>query len=335
MHLKVADRIELQDVEGGPRAVIAEPAMLALYERIDRLADLPLPVLVFGETGVGKELIARALHDRGARADERFEAVNCGAFPDTLVESLLFGHERGTFTGAEGPKTGLVLAAGDGTLFLDEIGELPLTAQASLLRVLSEGTVRPLGSTSEQPVTARIVAATHRDLEKMCDEGTFRRDLYFRLAGITLEVPPLRERPEELELLVRHFLELTNRRYGTRVRGWTAAAMARLRRYRWPGNVRELRSVVEMAAVFADGPDLDISDLPDVVNTPRITVEPSEGDDLKSRLRRFEADQIVSALTLTGGNQTAAAERLGVPLRTLVHKIKSLGIRRDWRVASV
>ncbi len=307
--------------------------MVELYDRVDRVAPMEMPVLIRGETGAGKELVARALNERSGRGEEALEALNCGAFPPHLVESLLFGHERGCFTGASERSTGLIVAAGTGTLFLDEVGELAPTAQAALLRVLSEGTVRPLGATEELPVRARIVAATHRDLEAMCDAGTFRRDLYFRLARVTLYVPPLRERVDELEPLVDRFIQSANEKYGMQVRSCSPEALAVLRRYGWPGNVRELHAVIEEAMVFCDDDQLGVDDLParlvaPVVEDRSSALELRDGEDLRTRVRRYEADLIASTLDATGGNQKSAAEALQIPLRTLVHKIKSLGIRR-------
>ncbi|MEQ8272273.1 MAG: sigma 54-interacting transcriptional regulator [Deltaproteobacteria bacterium] len=303
--------------------------MASLYARVDRLARWPKPVLIRGETGVGKELVAHALHERGPRQAAPFEAVNCGALPPNLVEATLFGHTRGSFSGAVEDHPGLIVAAGVGTLFLDEVGDLPMPAQAALLRVLSEGMVRAVGATYEVAVRARVVAATNRDLDAMCRAGTFREDLYFRLAGITLEVPPLRERVAEIRALVEQTIEVTNATVPTCVRGVSPGALHLLERYRWPGNVRELKGVVERAMVFCDTPQLEPRNLPPAIvdgSKQHRTGEAVTGDDLKSRVRRFEAEVIVGKLN-EGLTQAEAARQLGVPLRTLVDKMKRLGIR--------
>lgn len=317
-----------------PAPVVLAPSMEALYDRVDRLASLPMPVLIRGETGAGKELVARALHYGGSRANEPMEAVNCGAFPPNLVESMLFGHVRGSFTGAVESATGLIEAAGTGTLFLDEIGELPPTAQASLLRVLSEGTVRPVGATKETRVEARIVAATHRNLEKMVEAGTFRQDLYYRLAGITLEVPPLRERVEEIAPLAEQLMASINTSNGTRIRRCAPEALALLKAYAWPGNVRELRSVMEEAMAFCDEEVLRAAHLPSRVrsrseSSGAVCEMPElDGDDLRSRVKRYEAELIVAKLNEASWSQSKAARELGLPPRLLLERMQTLGIRK-------
>ena len=330
--------------------VIFSPAMRQIYETVERLAKTHVPVLIHGETGTGKELVARAIHERGARRSNRICCVNCGAVPNQLVESILFGHERGAFSGAERAAKGVFEEADGGTVLLDEIGELPLSAQAALLRVLENKRVTPVGSTEERVLDVRIIAATHCDLEAMCREGRFRYDVWFRLNTVVLELPPLRERREEIPALVERFIEQSN---SSHVVGIEDDALEMLENYHWPGNIRELRNVVERAVVLAHGSSITINDLPQrvrdemsegthglmTVSQPgigstklhAIDAEPAEDGqvepgDFKARVQRFELQLIKSALDDTGGNQTRAAKRLGIPLRTLVRKIKTYGL---------
>jgi two-component system response regulator HydG len=228
-------------------------AMQALYRRIEQVAPLDVPVLIQGESGTGKELVATAVQRLSARRDRRHQIVNCGAIPRELLFSELFGHEPGAFTGAVGRKVGLLAAAAGGTLFLDEVGELPLEAQTMLLRFLQHGEVRPLGSTRTTRVDVRLISATHRDLKAAVEQGVFRDDLRYRLRRGMLRVPPLRERREDISLLVEHFRRAINRRWKLAVEGITPEAMARLEAYPWPGNVRELETVLEQAMIFQGG----------------------------------------------------------------------------------
>jgi DNA-binding NtrC family response regulator len=317
----------------GEPPVAESSAMRRLLEEVDRLAAAPLPVLVYGETGSGKEIVARALHERGPRRSSPLVSVNCGAIPAQLVESTLFGHVKGAFTGAERTSDGVFIAADGGTVLLDEIGELPPAAQVVLLRVLESRRVVRVGSTEEIPVDVRVIAATHRDLDAMCEAGAFRRDLLFRLEVATLRVPPLRERKDEIPALAQRFLDAAAG--GSRRLSFTAGAMDLLLRHTWPGNVRELRNAVERAAVIARGDTVDVEDLPQRLRqgaepapTRAPDAEPGEDGDLRARMRRYEIRLIVEALRRDGGNQTHAARRLGLPLRTLVHRMKLLGIRK-------
>jgi transcriptional regulator with PAS, ATPase and Fis domain len=302
--------------------------------------------LLHGETGTGKEVVARAIHEQSERRARPMICVNCGAIPLQLLESTLFGHERGAFTGASQQQKGVFEAADQGTVFLDEIGELPAVAQAALLRVLETKRVVRVGSTREVEVDVRVIAATHRDLEAMCETSAFRLDLLYRLNAMTLVIPPLRERPEEIVPLVECFLEQANRDHGRHVRGIDPGALSLLERYPWPGNVRELRNAIERAVVIAEGDMIAPQDLPERVRAatrlgalaPPAVDEREDGraspgqqgaeGDLRASLLRYEADLIVGALRDAGWNQTEAARRLGVPLRTLVHKLKALGIRK-------
>lgn len=235
--------------------------MQALFRRIERAAPIDVPVLILGESGTGKELVARAIQRLSSRRERRFEVVNCGALPRELLLSELFGHERGAFTSAVVRKVGLLAVANAGTLFLDEIGELPPEAQAMLLRFLQEGEVRPVGSTETARVNVRLIAATHRDLEAMKAQGSFREDLYYRLRRVVLEIPPLRARREDIPLLVEHIRRGVNRRYGLAVEGIDRPALLALDHAPWSGNVRELEAVVEQAMIFRGSGWVNVGDL--------------------------------------------------------------------------
>lgn len=342
--------------------------MRAVWEMVDRVASATLPVLVHGETGSGKEVVARALHERSSRREGPLRSVNCAAIPQTLVESVLFGHERGAFTGADRATKGLFEQAHGGTLLLDEVGELPAGAQAALLRVLETKRLVRVGGDREIQVDVRVVAATHRDLEAMAAQNTFRMDLYYRLQGVTLVVPPLRERPDEVRPLADAFLRDACRENGRTVRGFDPMALAALGRWRWPGNVRELKNVVERAVVIARGDVITLADLPDrlreaesggggfaargsvapqpaasgpsvaappVPPSSPVVDEPNDGSvDYKERLRRemsrYERQLIVDALARAGGNVTNAATALKIPVRTLTHKMQALGIKKKF-----
>lgn len=319
--------------------VLASAAMLELYQLIDKVAVSELPVLIAGETGSGKELVARAVHERGPRRRGPLKAVNCGALPDNLIESQLFGHERGAFTGADAAHPGLFEQAHGGTVFLDEVGELSASAQAALLRVLETRRVTRVGGTEERPVDVRVVAATHRDLHADARGGAFREDLLYRLDGMTLIVPPLRHRVEEIMPLAARFLADAGRASASPVTRIDTDARHRLEQHDWPGNVRELRNVVERAVVLCTSEVIGIDDLPERLQgasqTPIARSEPPGGDGgagFKDRVRRYEVDLIIDALRRAGGNQTAAAKSLGMPLRTLVHKIKTYGIKKSFGV---
>jgi DNA-binding NtrC family response regulator len=330
------------------RTTSSSRAMIRVFSTVTKLARSPIPVLLLGETGTGKEIVARAIHERSPRRARPMVCVNCGAIPPQLVESTLFGHERGAFTGAGQQQRGLFEAADGGTVLLDEVGELPPAAQAALLRVLETRRVVRVGSSREIDVDVRVVAATHRDLEAMCASGGFRLDLLYRLNAMTLTIPPLRARPEEIEPLALRFLQQANKANGLAIRGIEAEALALLQSYRWPGNARELRNAIERAVIVAEGEWIADRDLPERVcgasarepsparEAATFGEEPAAGaggsaggaDSFRTRLLRYEAELIVEALRDSGWNQTEAAHALGMPLRTLVHKIKTLGIKR-------
>jgi two-component system, NtrC family, response regulator AtoC len=308
-------------------------AVQEVLRQVRKVAPTRATVLVTGESGTGKELVARAIHDLSPRAAMPFVAVNCGAIPAELIESELFGHVRGAFTDASRDKKGLAAEADGGTLFLDEIGELPLPLQVKLLRFLEDGQVRRVGDVRSEKVDVRVVAATARDLSRATREGLFREDLFYRLNVVTLRLPALRERPEDVPTLVEHFLTKHRRlRPEAPLRGTSTEALDILRAYRWPGNVRELEHAVERATVLADGPLVEEGDLPDDVRafrgTPRAVPRPGGDLSVKRAFRELEEQLIRDALERTGGNRTRAAELLELSYRALLYKIKEYGIDR-------
>jgi DNA-binding NtrC family response regulator len=300
------------------------PAMLALLERIGRVANSPAPVLITGETGSGKELVARAVHEASGR--DPFLPVNCGALPESLIESELFGHVRGAFSGADRDKIGLFEAAAGGTLFLDEIGELPLSLQPKLLRALESGEIRPVGGTEPRTMDVRVVAASHRDLEAAVAEGDFRDDLYWRLHVLHLEVPPLRARAEDIGFLAQIGLNRLNSREKRRELRVDEATLPFLRRHPWPGNVRQLFNVLEGAAAFCTGSRILPEHLP-----PEFLREPDEEGaegapaGAERTLAEVERDHILRVLEASGGNKTLAARTLGIPRRTLYRRLEEYG----------
>jgi len=291
-------------------------------------------------------VVASALHRASARRDKPFRAINCAAIPETLVASVLFGHEKGAFTGATVTAKGVFEEADGGTVLLDEIGELSATIQAALLRVLETKCVARVGSQKELKLDTRILAATHRDLEQMVEQHAFRHDLLFRLNAIVLQVPPLRERQEEIAPLAEHFMRVAAAKFGVGEKSISPEALDQLLAYSWPGNVRELRNVIERAVILSDGPSLMPDHLPDGVRrgcsdgTSRTALPPPPppstatlpfpgGEAYKDRVREYEVQMIREGLRRADGNQTRAAELLRIPLRTLVHKMKLYGLRRS------
>ena len=297
------------------------PAMRRVFDVIRQVAPTRTTVLITGESGTGKELVARAIHQNSPRKAARFVAINCAALPATLLESELFGHERGAFTGATQRRAGLLQAANGGTLFIDEIGELEPAMQVKLLRAIETRLVTPLGSTREEPVDLRILAATHQDLDKRVQEGRFREDFLYRLRVVTLHLPPLRERREDIPLLARAFLEQAVRENGLPARRFNPESLSRLSSYGWPGNVRELRNVVESAAVLSVDETIGIEDLP----APLIERPPAAAGGLfhvGMTMDDLERLAILETLRASGGNRTKAAETLAISLRTLQRKLK-------------
>ncbi len=295
--------------EPAKHTLSVDPNMCRSVELADRAAQSDLPVLIVGETGVGKELLARRIHEQSKRAEGAFVAVNCGSIAESLAEATLFGHERGAFTGAEARRAGLFEAGHGGTLFLDEVGELSVTTQARLLRVLEEKKVTRVGATRPVDVDVRVVSATHRDLDRMVHEGMFRQDLLYRLDVLRIRVPPLRERPDDIVWLAERFLA----EHGPlRV---DAPAKERLRQHAWPGNVRELRNAVARAAALRQTDVLGPDDF-------ELADAPGGGGALRGRVADAEREAIVAALDACGGNQTQAARRLGVSRRALIYKME-------------
>ncbi len=281
------------------------------------------PVLILGETGTGKELIARALHYDGFRRAAPFIEVNCGALPDNLIESELFGHERGAFTGANTRKAGLFQSADGGTLFLDEIGEAPLSVQVKLLKALEESVVRPVGSVRDRRIDVRIIAATNVSLQDKVDAGEFRGDLLYRLNTLVLDVPPLRERGDDISVLAEAFLDEFRSRYGRTGQRFSEEALEALRSHAWPGNVRELRNVIEQACMLSPGRLIDAADL----NLRRVAPPLSTAEE-ESSLNSVERTLITGALKRNGGNVTLAARALGISRDTLRYRMEKHGIRR-------
>jgi two-component system response regulator AtoC len=305
-------------------------AIQKVLRLIDKVADYRTTVLIQGESGTGKELVARALHKRSSRAPQPFVAINCGAIPEALMESELFGHKRGAFTDAHSDKRGIFQEADGGTLFLDEIGELTSALQVKLLRALQEGTVRPLGSTKDVSVDVRVVAATVRDLRAEVAAGRFREDLYYRLNVLLIQVPPLRERLDDVPMLIDHFIVRNNARLGTRITGIDPRARKLLLAYHWPGNVRELENLIERAEVLAEQDVLSQSDIPErLQESPDVTARVLHGGELsiKKASREIEEALIRRALEKTRGNRTAAARLLEISHRALLYKIKDYGVQ--------
>jgi transcriptional regulator of acetoin/glycerol metabolism len=305
---------------GAPAGSVPDGAMDRLYRLVDLIAASPINVLVTGETGAGKEVVAEAIHRRSPRAARPLVKLHCAALPDHLLESELFGFEKGAFTGATAPKMGLLESAQGGTVFLDEIGDMPLTTQVKLLRVIESREVHRLGALKPRAVDVRFIAATHRDLRAATADGGFRQDLYFRLNGITLTVPPLRERPADIEALAVKFAHDAFDAVARARVPLSADAVALLRAHAWPGNVRELKNVVERAVALTRGPAIGARELMlDGAADP----PPERGGEAGS-----ERARILEALAACAGNQTEAAKRLGIARRTLVNRIEALGIPR-------
>ena len=306
------------------------PRMQQLYEMIGRVAATKTNVLIVGESGTGKELVARAIHAESDRADKSFVALNCAAIPENLLESELFGHVKGAFTGAVGNKAGLFELADLGTLFLDEVGELTPPLQVKLLRAIQEKTIRRVGGTSDRRVDVRILAATNRRLEDEVSAGRFREDLYYRLNVIQLPLPPLRERMEDLPLLVHHFVEKYTRELGKSVRGVSDEAMERLRAHSYPGNVRELENVIERAVALARGEWIDRESLPPALLQPpaeRTSAALPQGSvDLDNLVADYERGLLVEALRRAGGVKKRAAHLLGISFRSFRYRLEKLGL---------
>jgi DNA-binding NtrC family response regulator len=348
-------RAELKAARGAGDLLGASDAMRRIYDLINKVSATDVTVLICGESGTGKELVARAIHEQSAhRRDGEFVAMNCAALPSELIESELFGHEKGAFTGAVGQRKGKFEMAGGGTIFLDEIGDMSLNTQAKLLRVLEERKVERLGGSHSIPVDVRVISATNRDLAAAVAAEKFRPDLYYRLRVVQMDLPPLRNRGDDIALLAEHFLQTYSRKYSLKCVEIGADAMKRLVAYDWPGNVRELRNAIERSAVLADGKTLRADDLPEEIRETQPTAKSGESfqrsspapatgetdhlaipylDDFREARREFERVYIERVLNDTGGNVTRAAERVGMHRQSLQQKLKDLGLTRRYVVS--
>ncbi|GIW45078.1 MAG: sigma-54-dependent Fis family transcriptional regulator [Candidatus Binatia bacterium] len=302
-------------------------AMREVMELVRRVAPTPSTVLITGESGVGKEVVARAIHHFSEYRDRIFLPVNCGAIPETLLESQLFGHMRGSFTGAVANQEGLFQRARGGTIFLDEIADMPVSLQVKILRAIEAKEILPIGASTPLKVEVRIIAATNHDLKKAVDEGRFREDLYYRLNVFNIEIPPLRERREDIPLLVEHFVRLHNRELKKNFKGVDSATMKLLMSLPWKGNVRELDNVIEHAMIIGNGDWITVRDLPRAVQqSAGVTVEIPDTDNLREAVRAFEKAHIQSVLAKCNQEKRQAAQRLGVSLSSLYRKMEELGI---------
>jgi two-component system nitrogen regulation response regulator GlnG len=342
----VAETAADPDVDG---AIVGTcPAMREVYKAIGRVAAQDVPVLITGESGTGKELVARALYQHGARAKAPFLALNCAAIPEQLLESELFGHEKGAFTGAERRRIGKFEQISGGTIFLDEVGDMPLALQAKILRLLQEQAFERVGGNETIQTDVRLIAATHRDLKAESEAGRFRPDLYYRLNVFAIHLPPLRERGDDLPLLVRHFLRRFSRELGREVQEASPEALERLRGYGWPGNVRELQSVLKQALLQARGTTLLPAYLPPFDAEPDASAPPAaedlnleafirlcltsdDGDQYAQAHRRLDRLFLTRVLEATGGNQQEAARRLGIARETLRRRLRELGLHLTRR----
>ena len=330
--------------EGRGRTSIVgdSPQVTEIFKIIDKVADSPSTVLITGESGTGKELVATALHDGSSRKDKPLIKINCAAIPKDLMESELFGYERGAFTGAVTSKPGRFELADGGTLFLDEIGEVPIEMQVKLLRVLQESEFERVGGIKTTRVDVRLIAATNRNLEAEVEAGRFRKDLFYRLNVVPIHLPSLRDRRTDVPALVRHFIEKYNKRLNKKIEGIADDALAMLQAYPWPGNIRELENMMERVLLFADGPRIEVKDLPEPVRTSlqsavaqlTDTTTPEVGetplkDFLKAKQAEIEKAFIVQALAKTEGNVTRAAKLLGISRKSLQTKMKEFGLRDE------
>jgi two-component system, NtrC family, response regulator PilR len=326
-------RRELRRLTGLDNIIGQSPKMRAIFDLIQTVAPQSSRVLITGESGTGKELVARAIHENSQRSQAPFITINCGAFPESLLESELFGYMKGAFTGANENRQGLFQAAHQGTLFMDEIGNMSLTMQVKLYRVLQEGKVRPVGSNEEADVDVRIIAATNKDFEKEIAEGRFREDLYYRLSVIPIQLPPLRERREDIPLLARHFLERFRKSMEKPIEAIAPEAMSRLESYDWPGNVRELENTMERAVALETGREITLRVLPDRIagysgnlslGEPVLQGAefPAEGIDFEKEIAETERRYLQAALAESGGVRTKAAELLKITYRSFRHYAK-------------
>ena len=345
MQASTTDSVNLEAQQGqklfqalhGSLVVGKSPKMMEVYRTIGAVAMGDSTVLITGESGTGKELVARAIHSASKRRDKPFVSINCGAFPETLLESELFGYMKGAFTGAAANKKGLFEATGGGSIFLDEIGEMTPAMQVKLLRVLQERRLRPLGGTGEIPVDVRVIAATNRDIQTSIRDGNFREDLYYRIAVIIIHLPALRERAEDIGILSDFFLRNYAEKSGKKVTGIAPEAMRHIESYSWPGNIRQLENVIERAVALETESEIRTERLPDFICHPEkldglpeekpFTLPPDGPFDLDAFLRGLESNLIEQALRQSDGNQTLAAQKLNITKGSLRHRIHTLGIK--------
>jgi len=327
-------RSELEGRHSFDTLIGNSPSFRRVIEQVTEVCETRATVMLNGESGTGKELVARAIHFNSPRRARPFVAVNCAAIPETLLESELFGHVKGAFTGAVSNRVGRFAAAEGGTLFLDEIGDMPLAIQAKLLRVVQERSFEPVGASRSQTVDVRLVAATHKDMRAAVAAGLFREDLFYRLNVFPIRLPALRERAEDIPLLAAHFLASLSETVGKPVTGFSPAALAAMSAHDWPGNIRELHNCVERALIVAKTATIDVQDLPrELFEGQRRTGGAALPRDLDAELERIERDFILEALRRSDGVQVKAARLLGIAERSLWHRIKKLGIRLNRTVA--
>ena len=303
----------------------ASTILQQLLEKVKKVAVRDTSVLITGESGTGKELIAQAIHYNSPRREKPFIAINCGAIPDSVLESELFGHKKGAFTGADIDKEGLLQAADGGTLFLDEIGNLPLAVQKTLLRFLQEQEFRRIGDTKPSRVDVRLISATNSDLELDVENGAFREDFFYRLNVINLHLPALRQRKTDIPLLATHFIALQNKKFKTDIKGLSADAQAAATEYSWPGNIRQLKNVIEACITIENGPQISLETLAQFIETD---MSPDSSDDYNRALARFEIDYLKQLLSSVSGNVEEAAKRANMNMATIYRKMKKYGLRK-------
>lgn len=336
-NLEVENRVlkkELEKEYSFQNLVGNSPPMHRVYEMIRRVSETPTNVLITGESGTGKEMVAKAIHYNGPLKDKPFVTVNCGAIPESLMESEMFGHKKGSFTGAVADKQGLFEVADQGTLFLDEIGELPLTIQVKLLRAIQERVIRRVGGTEDLKIQVRLIAATNRNLEEMVSEGTFRQDLFYRLNVINIRTPSLRERPEDIPILATHFLKKYDQKLGKSIGGISTEAMDLLKRYNYPGNVRELENIIERTVALEGGATILPESLPAFVNTPAgrklassHEIEITEdGVDLEKVIGQIEKEILIKAIHAAGGVKKKAAKLLSISFRSMRYRVEKYNL---------
>ncbi|MHC4442017.1 MAG: sigma-54 dependent transcriptional regulator [Planctomycetota bacterium] len=307
--------------------ITSNEQIIRMFNKLKRIADSKLTVLILGESGTGKELVARAVHSNSPRKNKPYRAINCAGLNENLLESELFGHVKGAFTGATADRKGLFDVVDGGTLFLDEVGDMPLAMQAKLLRTLENGEILPVGSNNIRKVDVRVLAATRRDIREMVEKGDFRDDLFYRLNQAMIRIPPLRERREDIPLLIEHFLKQAAELHDKKVDSITPETIRRLTAHRWPGNARELRSIIDQMVVLAEGKQLQLEDLPEQLRGSTDIVLASVPNTAGLTMEQMEKIHIANTLKLTGGNRDKTAKMLGIGARTLYRKLREYGLQ--------